>query len=386
MVDIPAHKADEDTHPERRRNIIETLSRELDPTRPESATSRLRDFITAHRGDDDVRLLVSGDIDGIVSAMMLFQATGWQACALVVGSEKVYFHPDFADVPALLDGTVFGVDVFSLRFPNASNHPVFWGNKEFQKVPKRRGQALMKAFDDAVLDRVENGLVINPSAWARIEGARGEKSQGKTVFPRANPYRYPLGTAQALLATLERAGFAPRMFDREYLPWLVANCDGGLKSIGRFPFNVPTWWSALAAAVGPASLSESLYQLASNQRPNQFRDVRNQLRAESPAVAEILEPEWNIASPDPETIAPVVKWIEDISGWPDPFRGGVESLDQWPMIKPNADYLKLYGTPTLGSRKPAEAFEEHLRLARRAIHLSFYQYRERAIMGYMLDS
>ena len=33
------------------------------------------------------------------------------------------------------------------------------------------------------------------------------------------------------------------------------------------------WWSCMAAAVGPASLSEHVYQVVRNQRPNEFRDA-----------------------------------------------------------------------------------------------------------------
>jgi hypothetical protein len=62
--------------------------------------------------------------------------------------------------------------------------------------------------------------------------------------------------------------------------WLVAHRDDEQDTIREYPYNVPVWWGCLAAAVGPASLYERLCQLAMNQRPTEFVDAVNRLRAE----------------------------------------------------------------------------------------------------------
>lgn len=387
---MPVEEDRRRTAPARRRNIIDALSQEMDPTLQGSAVSRLRDLVESRRGAD-VRMLVSADIDGVVSAMMLGQVTGWSVCAAVVRSEAYLLHPDFSSLEELVEGEVFGVDNFSLRFSNASNHPVFWGDKKLGRISPKRCQAITGEFDEAVQQAMRSRLILNPSAWAGIQAAVNRDRDH-----RAGMYRYPLGTAQALLAALECAGLAPRMFDREYLPWLVANCDGGLDSIRKYPFNVPMWWSALAAAVGPASLSEALYQLANTQRPNQFFEVRNQLRVEDPEAAEALTEDWNIKNPVRESIPSVVRWIEGISGWTDPFRstaggggnrqGGVGALGEWRTIRPTTGKLKTSGTPQWQGLSPEEALDRHLQRAARAVYLSFSQYPEGWSLGYMLDS
>lgn len=351
----------------RRENIIATLSRELDPKRPESAASRLADLIET---SPPRPMIVSGDIDGLVSAAMLRQAApAWDAVALVVKSGKVYLHPDVADSLDL--STCFGVDVYSTYIPNVSNHVALWGDKRAGGSSDALTAA--RSFDAEVKRRGKDILLASPSLWAGIQGSYSEAG----ARPLAAGYRYPLGTAQVLLAMLEVIDRSPKLFDRDYLPWLVANCDGGLKTIRDYPSNVPMWWSCLAAAVGPASISEQIYQVAANQRPVEFVDTVNRLRAEGHMVAdspaEHLDDNWNLRSPALTDVAPVVRWISSLSGWPDPFRGGAANLSKWEAVPlDTAGKLLTSGLPNGGSAaEQVEKFKAHLRASLGAVHTNF---------------
>lgn len=364
---------------DRRVNIIAAFSRELDARNPYSAASGLRDLIAAQAPRP---MIVSGDIDGLVSAAMLRSAApGWDAVALIVKSGTVYLHPDVVDGIDLAD--CFGVDVYSTYIPNVSNHVALWGGKK--AGASSEALAAAQAYDAVVRERAQKTLLATPSLWAGIEGSYGEA--GKR--PRSAGYRYPLGTAQILLAMLEVIGHSPKMFDREYLPWLVANCDGGLKTIRDYPHNVPMWWSALAAAVGPASLSEQVYQVAANQRPVEFVDIVNRLRAESHLVkdfealkpahlrrdppAEHLDDSWNLRTQGIADVAPVVDWISGLSGWPDPFRGGAQSLQDWTAVPlATAGRLLTSGLPTgATAQERIEKYKAHLRHSLGAVHTNF---------------
>ena len=377
------------TAPERRAQIVQAMSHEMDRSRPSSAVARMEGLVRSGRPR---HLVVSGDIDGIVSAMMLARVTDWRAIAMILGSRDVLLHPSLEEtlVPSLVDSDdsadgrprLFGVDVFSPLYDNVSNHPLRWGSKRLADVPRSR--AMTEAFDEAIDRAVAQRLVVNPSQWVGIEAA-----VDSAAYPRSMRYRYPLGTAQLLLAVLEAADLSPRMFDREFLPWMVANCDGGLETIRSYPFNAPMWWSALGAAVGPASLTESLYQLATNQRPNQFRDVTNLLRSEEPDVARALKDNWNLADDSPGGIATVVRWLSSISGWPDPFLDGVDSLGEWSRIPPPRGTLKTSGRPSSpgdGDEQtaPDEALRSHLMRAASALYSSFTHYPEGVHLGWML--
>jgi hypothetical protein len=351
---------------QRRENIIATLSRELNEKDPLSSARRLDGMIDAGPRP----MIVSGDIDGLVSAAMLARsAPGWDAVALIVKSGKVWLHPAVADDLDL--STCFGVDVFSSYVPNVSNHVALWGGKR----PSSSAQAAeaAAAHDDVLRARAQTTLMATPSLWAGIEGSYPNDPKR----PTSATYRYPLGTAQVLLAMLEVVDRSPKMFDREYLPWLVANCDGGLKTIRDYPHNVPMWWSALAASVGPASISEQVYQTAAQQRPTEFVDIVNKLRAEGHLVegspASHLDDKWNLRSQDLTDIAPVVRWITSLSGWPDPFRGGAENLHKW-VQRPLSKHGKLAtsGLPS-GSTETerVERFKAHLRASLGAVHTNF---------------
>jgi hypothetical protein len=233
--------------------------------------------------------------------------------------------------------------------------------------------AAAHAHDKEVLRRADDVLLANPSLWARIEGSYTDAG----ARPFAAGYRYPLGTAQILLAMLEVIDRSPRMFDREYLPWLIANCDGGLKTVREYAYNVPMWWSAMAAAVGPASLTEHIYQLAMNQRSTEFVDAVNRLRSESTdddlSPARHLDDDWNMRSTSPQSITAIVRWISSISGWPDPLRGGTAGLGSWYAVKPEEKgYLLTTGMPAATPQSSAEEeFRRHLRGSLDAVHTNF---------------
>lgn len=351
---------------ERRERIIATLSRELDPKTPSSAAGRLDALIEGPARP----MIVSGDIDGLVSAAMMRRAApGWDAVALIVKSGTVWLHPDVAD--SLVLAECFGVDVFSSYIPNVSNHVALWGGK---RPSGSAGAAAAAAAHDQVLrERATLTLLATPSLWAGIEGSYPNDA-GRA---RSATYRYPLGTAHVLLALLEVVDRSPKLFDREYLPWLIANCDGGLKTIRDYPHNVPMWWSALAAAVGPASVSEQVFQVAAQQRPTEFVDTVNRLRAESHLVDEApaphLDDKWNLRSQALSDIAPVARWITSLSGWPDPFRGGAERLWEWkPVPLTTHGKLSTSGLPAGPTEdERVERFKAHLRASLAAVHTNF---------------
>lgn len=364
----------------RRENIIAALSRELDPREETgSAASRLDILISK---SPPRPMIVSGDIDGLVSAAMLRQAApSWDAVALVVKSGTVYLHPDVVGGINLAD--CFGVDVYSTYIPNVSNHVALWGGKK--AGGSAEALAAAQAYDTEVHRRSGDTLLATPSLWARIEGSYGEAGKRS----QAAGYRYPLGTAQVLLAMLEVIDRSPKMFDREYLPWLVANCDGGLKTIRDYPHNVPMWWGCLAAAVGPASISEQIYQVAATQRPTEFVDTVNRLRAEGHLVtgspAGHLDDNWNLRTQALTDIAPVVRWISSLSGWPDPFRGGATNLNKWTPVKlTKAGKLLTSGLPAGGSTdEKVEKFKAHLRASLDAVHTNFAFFDQSQRLGWV---
>lgn len=360
---MSVEEARRQTAPTRRAKIIETLSRELDRLQDRSAAQRLGDLIAGATRP----MVVSADIDGLVSAAMLAQVTGWRAVALVVKSDKVYLHPDVADTDLAMD-SLFGVDVFSTRFPSVSNHVALWGGRALGGDPGIL--VLSGAYDSAVQAAAERTLLANPSLWAGVEGSYSSSSAANR--PTSAMYRYPLGTAQFLLALLEASGYPPRLFDREYLPWLIANCDGGVESFEKFHWNAPMWWSCMAAAVGPASLSEHVYQVVRNQRPNEFRDVVNRLRSEDAATALHLSGDWNLRSQGLDDIEPVLRWITAISGWADPIRGGADNLSEWTVVTPAKGTMDIARLPTAQQGlSGVEVFKMHLRNSLRAVHTNF---------------
>lgn len=353
-------EARRDTASDRRALIIRTLDANLgNPQAP--ALSKFRERLARSH-----RIIAGSDIDGLLSSMMLGSVAPWQVAALVMPDGSILLAPGNDDLPQLsLRPDVFGVDVFSPLFPSVSNHPML-----FRTSARTRPAWLLTALDDFdrfVLSRsVELGS-LNLSIWAGI-GARLDEHS-----PQGFTYKYPLGTAQFVLALLELVDRPPRFYDRDYLPWLVADCDGGLDSIREYHWNVELWWSALAAVVGPASLSEGVFQLALNQRATQFVDVDLRLRRDFGARAAALNPDWNLSSDDALTVAAAAGLIRDITGWPDPFLGGAESISGWTRVTPTRNALYLNAL----AKQPRELIETHLACARESIHVNFSRFFEK---------
>ncbi|WP_289019289.1 hypothetical protein [uncultured Ornithinimicrobium sp.] len=356
----------------RRKAIIEALNEGFDRGDPNSHVSRFRDLVDK----GDARYLVTNaDVDGLVSAQMLAAATGWTVAALFDRTGDIRWHPDFESPQDLIDtGRVFGVDIFSPLFSGISNHPVYFGATSRTSTAVRDE---LKAFDDAMRSAVEHHHILNLSAWVGIGALRG------SAAPNGLPYKYPLGTAQLLLAVLEAAELNPRIYDRQYLPWLIANCDGGVDTIRTYAWNAETWWSALAAVVGPASHSEAIYRMVTNQRPNEFLDMDRRLRYEEPERARFLNTKWNLTSSSGECISAVSGLISDLSGWPDPFLGGLEGFGSWLVTVPTRNVMNLGGITKLDP----EVRKTHLNSARRGAHVNFSVFKERGTaLGWSLTT
>lgn len=358
-----------DTASHRRALVIRTLDAYLG-----SPNRYLTRF--AARLDQPHLMIAGSDIDGLLSSMMLGSVAPWKVVGLVMPDGSVLMAPGHTDLPQLAARPdIFGVDIFSPLFPTVSNHPCLFGT-----APRTRPVWLLqelKEFDNFVLKAAERLGSLNLSIWAGIGARLGAKS------PQGFPYKYPLGTAQFLLALLEVVKRPPRFYDRSYLPWLVADCDGGLDSIREYHWNVELWWSALAAAVGPASLSEAVYQLALNQRATQFVDVDLRLRRDYRERADALNPDWNLSSDEPAMISSAARLLRDISGWPDPFVQGAESIASWSRVYPTRNVLYLNAL----TKQAQDVVATHLACARNSIHMNFSRFFEKGTyLGWMMPT
>lgn len=347
----------------RRENITAAFMRELDVRNDESAAARLVKAISVQRQRP---MIVSADIDGLVSACLMAQASDWRAVALIVQSETIYLHPDFHpdNNPDLAIEDLFGVDVFSSRFDNVSNHAVFWGPRKLKGHPDTH--KVTATFDRIMQDRTRQQLVINPNVWVPIAG--GTTGTGN---PLGAPYRYTMGAAHVLVAALEAAGLPVRLMDREYLPWLIANCDGAVGSItGPYGFNVAAWWQGLAGAVGFGSVTEAIYNRVSSMRARDFQAVVSKLLVEDPATASHLNPTWKLTHKSLEDIEPVITWIGSLSGWPNPLHPGAP-LSAWKPVQPSADLWKINALPAAAtSELRLLTLRSHLVNSVSAVHTS----------------
>lgn len=326
-----AARGEHATARERRTIAIRALGRELDSSSPTSAVARLTAQFDSGRFDERP-LVVSGDIDGLVSAMMLASVAPTVRVVAVVVSEPqnpgaLWLHPDHPRRPKNL----LGIDVFSLGFDNIGNHVVLYGPKRLQQ---RKKLEAFVSWDGEVRRLAGERLFAVPNLWADIAACYEDADTANS-----SRYKYPLGTAQVLLALLEAAGRAPKFFDRRYLPWLVANCDGGVSSFYKYTENVSLWWSTMAAAVGPGTNSDNLYRLVSDMRPQDFKAAVDSLARELEAdkLTRFLTSDWSLergsaARPSPTIWREAVEWIESLTGWPDPFLGGVHSVHSWDHI------------------------------------------------------
>lgn len=267
-------------------------------------------------------MVVSADIDGLVSAAMLASvAPGWEIVAFVAQSARVAIHPSVA---AAMPADLVAIDLFSLNHDSMSNHVVKYGSKRSRLVNLR---AAFQGWDQAIDAAAGQRLHAVPSIWANTQGCYEDADR-----PTSSKYKYPFGTAQFLLALLEASGHAPKFYDRHYLPWLVANCDGGVTSYTKFAYNARVWWPTMAGAVGPASLTEQVFRMVDGMRPHDFLDTVNALDRERQAsgLAPWLNDDWNLFDTSRATVARTLAWLCDLTGWRDPVRGGIASLVNWP--------------------------------------------------------
>ena len=345
----------------RRRTAIAAVKAHLDPHAEASSASQLGTML----GTGGRPLLVSADIDGIVSAAMLSSvAPSWQIVAFVSQSQELYLHPSVASERPT---DIFGVDVFSPTFDNVSNHVVLYGSRQLQNVPIRKA---FQEWDQLVLEASGKRLLAVPSIWAQTEASYEDASR-----PTSAKYKYPLGTAQLLLAMLEVSDYAPRFFDNRYLPWLVANCDGGVSSYIDHAYNVGVWWPVLAGAVGPGSLTDYVYRRVEGMGVHDFRRAVDQLDRERGSEDPWLNDKWNMSESNTRGIRRTIAWLCDLTGWPDPVRGGIENLAEWTTVKVHpSDRSEVY---LVGPRR-AETFNDpdaavlSIKHAADAVNANFY--------------
>lgn len=289
-------------------------------------------------------MMVSADIDGLVSATMLGSvAPKFEIVAFSVQSSSWLVHPDVAEA---VPDDLFGVDLFSANHDNVSNHIIKWGNKAI-RVPEVR-----QAFEtwDSIIDaESQERLLAVPSIWSNTQAGYEEAGRADS----AN-YKYPFGTAQILLALLEASGHGPKFFDRTYLPWLVANCDGGVATYATYANNARVWWPVMAGAVGPGSLTEQLFRMVDTMRPHDFLDAVHRLDRERQASKQEpwLNDKWNLAGggASATVLQATLAWLTELTGWRDPVRGGIPGIDAWVSV-PLRDSAQIY----YGGTFPSEA-------------------------------
>ncbi|WP_166133956.1 hypothetical protein [Nocardioides ochotonae] len=307
---------------------------------------------------------MSADIDGLVSAAMLGSvAPNWEIVAFVVESTKIILHPS---VVSGMPTDLVAVDLFSLRHDSLSNHVVKYGNKQIRLRGLRSAFSIWDGMVDAGASK---HLYALPSVWAGTQGCYEDAYK-----PTSSKYKYPLGTAQILLAMLEAAGHAPKFFDRHYLPWLVANCDGGVSTYTKYGFNARIWWATMAGAVGPASLTEQVFRLVDTMRPHDFLDTVNALDRERQAsgVQPWLNDDWNLAGADRGTLERALTWIHELTGWRDPVRGGISQLASWVEVPASGSGIVYVAGSNVVKPATEKAAIGSVMAANNAINANFY--------------
>ena len=346
---------------DRRKLAIHVMSTELDPTTPTSSASKLKKIIEGPFRP----VVISGDVDGVTSSALLGAVTNNCKVVAVVNNKdrEVYVHPNFA---SKRPNNLLGLDVFSPEFDNVSNHIVLFGDKRLT-VP-----AVLQAFNkwDAKVLKAAN----DPDRLMAVPGIAGHTQAGYSDAEKADSskYKYPLGTAQWLLALLEAIGKSPKFYERHYLPWLIANCDGGVTSYRDYGYNVEIWWSTMAAAVGSMSQSETIYSMIRNMRPLDYVNTVHQLQREFQFAGEpVFDDKLNLRSSRLNGIQSAFNWIFDVSGWSDPVYGGITGMDEWVTLSVDP---KSHGIVSL---KPSEISDPEGDAARigtssNALNANFY--------------
>ncbi len=97
------------------------------------------------------------------------------------------------------------------------------------------------------------------------------------------------------------------------------------------------------------------------------------LRYDEPERARFLSTKWNLTSSSNDALTAVTGLISDLSGWPDPFMGGVESLAAWSDTRPTRNVMNLTGITSFD----ANHRDAHLDSARLACHVNFSVFKER---------
>ncbi|MFW2512224.1 hypothetical protein ACNI3K_00415 [Demequina sp. SO4-13] len=336
------------TLPARRRLVMATMESVFDLGRADSPVSVLRQMIDSGKPHS---IVANADMDGLLASQMLSAVTGWKIGALLSKGGRLLIHPSHGRLDSLLtSGSTYCVDLFNRKCPGVSNHPLLWR----PKPGKGSYKDSLRLFDMSVETSVEQLGSLNLSAAAGIGAMQGYESA------HGIQYKYPLGTAQLLLAALEIGGHAPRFYDRQILPWLVANADGGLGTIRLYAWNAELWWNGLAAAAGPASMSEAIFRVATEQRPNQREEVDRRLRWEYGDVASVWKADWNLAADDTTSIATHVELASTLSGWPDPFQDGVQSLAGWTASTSVGTSLSVGGISKLSDKDVFAAVQDAL--------------------------
>lgn len=299
----------------RRRLVADALSCHLDPTEPDSTAARFQ-----HLLNQPHTMIVSADIDGLVTAAMLASvAPDWRIGAFLRSSAEILAPPSMTSLPS----DAFGVDVFSTQMDCITNHPVLYGRKQTRDTTLR---AALWGWDDAVQAAATSRTFVAPSLWTGTTA--GWEDADKIHSAK---YKYPLGSAQITLALLEAIGRPPKFYDRTLLPWLVANCDGGADSHRNHAYNTSVWWPALAAIVGPGSLTDRIFEGVDSMRPHDLRHAINGLTRERAAQGQsrVLRDDWSLAGTSAAQLQDALGWLADLSVWPDPVRGGLSSITTW---------------------------------------------------------
>jgi hypothetical protein len=346
---------------ERRKLAIKVMSQELDPGSDISSAGKIKRII-----EGDFRpVVISGDVDGVTSGALLGSIT--QNCKVVAvvnnKDREIYVHPEYSSSrpPNLL-----GLDVFSPNFDNVSNHIVLFGDKKLS-VP-----VVLTAFNE--WDKKVLNAAANPKLLMAVPGITGHTQAGYSDAEKvdSSKYKYPLGTAQWLLALLEVIGKAPKFYERHYLPWLIANCDGGVTSYRDYGYNVEIWWSTMAAAVGSMSQSETIYSMIRNMRPLDYVNTVNQLQREFQQGGEpIFDDKLNLRNSRLLGIKNTFEWIHDISGWNDPVYGSIANMENWLTI--NVD-IQHHGVVSLKPSEITDPIGDAARInsASNALNANFY--------------
>jgi hypothetical protein len=263
---------------------------------------------------DNRYIIANRDIDGLVCATLLSQATGWKIAA-VVWAGRGYLHPEFEDFDELVACGAVGADIYSPRFPSFSNHmQLLGGDWLTDDVAK---QDVINEHDREIAQAAtqRETYAFAPSIWA---GSQAGNWDDADVHSRR--YRYPMGSSQFTLALLESLGVGPTFRDLYYSPHLVAHCDGALETAVTAGYNVLPWLDTLAAVAGLGSWTAHIRSALNNGGPDVFARLVRSLHGENAAVAECLTLDWNLSGAGKASVhKAVVAWLIAENGWDDPF-------------------------------------------------------------------